>query len=47
MDENPEEHTELDNSVDLENCPRCGEQIETIIWGITNCPRCGLHFECC
>jgi len=32
---------------DLEACPRCGESIDTIVWGQTNCPRCGLHFECC
>jgi uncharacterized protein (UPF0212 family) len=33
--------------MDLDACPRCGEPVETIIWGQTNCPRCGLHFECC
>lgn len=32
---------------DLEACPRCGEPIDRIVWGLTNCPRCGLHFECC
>lgn len=31
----------------LDDCPRCGEKIEEIIWGMTNCPRCSLHFECC
>ncbi len=32
---------------DLERCPRCGFEIENILWGKTNCPNCGLHFECC
>ena len=32
---------------DLERCPRCGLQIENIVWGRTDCPNCGLHFECC
>jgi uncharacterized protein (UPF0212 family) len=47
MSENREELSEVDSSGDLDQCPRCGEQIETILWGTTNCPRCGLHFECC
>ena len=33
--------------MDLDACPRCGEPVETIVWGQTNCPYCGLHFECC
>jgi ribosomal protein S27AE len=32
---------------DLDYCPRCGQPIDEIIWGLTDCPRCGLHFECC
>jgi hypothetical protein len=32
---------------DLDACPRCGLEIDEIIWGKTNCPGCGLHFECC
>jgi uncharacterized protein (UPF0212 family) len=36
-----------DYPIDLEECPRCGQKIDDILWGQTNCPRCGLHFECC
>ena len=47
-DVEPDENAEPEHlPAGLDACPRCGQKIETIIWGQTNCPRCGLHFECC